>query len=151
MITLQYKNNYNLKQTYLKKKNKKLSNLGSNKRSKMKCGWNWWKMSYLWKKSWAKITIGISFYCWKTKLAIWPKSGQNLTIGLSYSRWGSTLVVGSHPDSIWTIGCTVYWPLELGPDLDRQVNMRKLGAIELEDQESREKALIFFKKSMKHH
>ena len=37
-------NNKNLKQTYLKNK---MSNLGSNEISNMKCGWNWWKISYL--------------------------------------------------------------------------------------------------------
>ena len=37
-------NNKNLKQTYLKNK---MSNLGSKERLNMKCGWNWWKMSYL--------------------------------------------------------------------------------------------------------
>ena len=36
-------------------------------------------------KNWAKIAVGISFYRWKTKLAVGSKSGRNLTIGSSHS------------------------------------------------------------------
>ena len=39
-------------------------------------------------KIWAKIAIGISFYRYKTKLAVGLKSGRNLTIGSSYRHWG---------------------------------------------------------------
>ena len=88
-------------------------------------------------KSWGKIAVGISFYCCKTKLAIGLKFGRNLTIGSSYNCWGSILAIESHPNSFWTIRSTWNWPLELRPDLDYQINVGKLGAVGLEDQESR--------------
>ena len=88
-------------------------------------------------KSWGKIAVGISFYCCKTKLAIGLKFGRNLTIGSSYNCWGSILAIESHPNSFWTIRSTWNWPLELRPYLDYQINVGKLGAVGLEDQESR--------------
>ena len=83
----------------------------------------------VWDKSWTKIAVGISFYRWKTKLVVGSKSRRNLTIESSHSCWGSIMVVGSHPTSIWTIRCTWNWPLELRPNLDRQINAGKLEAI----------------------
>ena len=82
-------------------------------------------------KNWVKIAVGISFYCWKTKLVVGSKFGWNLIMGSSHSRWGSILVVGSHPTSIWTIRCTWNWPLELGQNLDHRINVGKLGAVGL--------------------
>ena len=71
------------------------------------------------------------FYCCKTKLVVWSKSGRNLTIGSSHNRWGLILAVGSHLTSIWTIRCIWNWLLELGPNLDGQINMGKLGVVGL--------------------
>ena len=82
-------------------------------------------------KNWVKIAVGISFYCWKTKLVVGSKSGRNLIIGSSHSRWGSILVVGSHPTSIWTIRRTWNWPLELGQNLNHRINVGKLGVVRL--------------------
>ena len=75
------------------------------------------------------MVVGILFYHWKTILVVGSKYGRNLIIGSSHSRWGSILAVGSHPTSIWTIRCTWNWSLELGPNLDRQINAGKLGAV----------------------
>ena len=75
------------------------------------------------------MVVGILFYRWKTILVVGSKSGRNLIIGSSHSRWGSILTVGSHLTSIWTIRCTWNWSLELGPNLDLQINVGKLGAV----------------------
>ena len=103
--------------------------------------WNVDEMGKKWaiyrKKSWAKIAVGILFYRCKTKLVVGLKSGQILTIGSSYNCWGSILAIGSHTNSIWTIRCTWNWLLEIEPDLNCLINARKLGAIRSEDQESR--------------